>query len=277
MSLLEWASPWENSPSPSSSSSKSSSQNSNHTNGNRKRPSTMRKSYNSSQFSTAASYQETNPDVERIDEELEEEKIIPNSIKSSQIINEQRNNNINKILEKMSNLQVTNDGSGLGDFNPPPRPIINNLNTNDNKNLQPLDLLPKAVSNVPSFSGPLNTGAGNVAGGGSSSGGGNYRPTEPFVFRGETAIEPSDYRKVYDPSSRNISYTPYYAKNAANGINSLNDDQLLKKINYMIHLLEEQRKEKTDNVMEEFILYSFLGIFIIYIVDSFSRSGKYIR
>jgi high-affinity K+ transport system ATPase subunit B len=55
------------------------------------------------------------------------------------------------------------------------------------------------------------------------------------------------------------------------------DEQLLKKINYMIHLLEEQKKEKTDNVTEEFILYSFLGIFIIYIVDTFTRSGKYTR
>jgi hypothetical protein len=29
--------------------------------------------------------------------------------------------------------------------------------------------------------------------------------------------------------------------------------------------------------MEEVVLYSFLGIFIIYIVDSFTRIGKYTR
>jgi hypothetical protein len=45
----------------------------------------------------------------------------------------------------------------------------------------------------------------------------------------------------------------------------------------MIHLLEEQQDERTNNVMEEVILYSFLGIFIIFIVDSFARVGKYTR
>jgi len=45
----------------------------------------------------------------------------------------------------------------------------------------------------------------------------------------------------------------------------------------MIHLLEDQKDEKTGHVMEELILYSFLGVFIIFIVDAFSRSGKYTR
>jgi hypothetical protein len=51
----------------------------------------------------------------------------------------------------------------------------------------------------------------------------------------------------------------------------------LEKINYMIYLLEQQQNEKTDNITEEFILYSFLGIFIIFVVDSFARAGKYTR
>jgi hypothetical protein len=56
------------------------------------------------------------------------------------------------------------------------------------------------------------------------------------------------------------------------------NDMLLEKINYMIHMLEQQQHEKTSNITEEFILYSFLGIFVIYIVDSFSRvGGKYKR
>jgi F0F1-type ATP synthase assembly protein I len=45
----------------------------------------------------------------------------------------------------------------------------------------------------------------------------------------------------------------------------------------MIHLLEQQQNEKTSNITEEFILYTFLGVFIIYVVDSFSRTGKYVR
>ena len=45
----------------------------------------------------------------------------------------------------------------------------------------------------------------------------------------------------------------------------------------MIHLLEEKQDEKTNNVTEEVVMYSFLGIFMIFICDSFSKVGKYIR
>ena len=45
----------------------------------------------------------------------------------------------------------------------------------------------------------------------------------------------------------------------------------------MINLLEDQQDERTNNVTEEVVLYSFLGIFIIFVVDSFARVGKYIR
>ena len=55
------------------------------------------------------------------------------------------------------------------------------------------------------------------------------------------------------------------------------NDLLMEKINYMIHLLEEQHDEKSGSVTEEVILYSFLGIFIIFIVDSFYYVGKYTR
>ena len=58
---------------------------------------------------------------------------------------------------------------------------------------------------------------------------------------------------------------------------NFNNELLLQKINYMINLLEEQQDEKTNNVTEEVVLYSFLGIFIIFVVDSFARVGKYVR
>jgi len=65
-----------------------------------------------------------------------------------------------------------------------------------------------------------------------------------------------------------------YSSNS--GINSGND-LLLTKLNYMINLLENQQDERTQNVTEEVVLYSFLGVFIIFVVDSFARVGKYIR
>ena len=49
---------------------------------------------------------------------------------------------------------------------------------------------------------------------------------------------------------------------------------MTKKINYMIELLEQQKNEKTQNITEELILYCFLGIFVIFIVDSFVKVGR---
>ena len=44
-----------------------------------------------------------------------------------------------------------------------------------------------------------------------------------------------------------------------------------------LKVLEEQKNEKTGSVHEEMVLYSFLGVFVIFIVDSFARAGKYCR
>ena len=49
------------------------------------------------------------------------------------------------------------------------------------------------------------------------------------------------------------------------------------RINYMIQLLEDQKDEKTGRVTEEIILYVFLGIFVIFVLDSFVKTGKYSR
>jgi len=80
---------------------------------------------------------------------------------------------------------------------------------------------------------------------------------------------PSTYAKDYYKQ-----YVPYYNQMSQNNGNK---DQLLEKLNYMIHLLEEQQDVKTGHVMEEIILYSFLGIFMIFVVDSFARAAKYVR
>lgn len=68
-----------------------------------------------------------------------------------------------------------------------------------------------------------------------------------------------------------------FQSNAQHAMMGGSDDRLMEKINYMIHMLEEQQMEKTSNITEEFILYTFLGIFVIFTVDSFTRAGKYIR
>ena len=57
----------------------------------------------------------------------------------------------------------------------------------------------------------------------------------------------------------------------------LNNNNLLAKLDYIVHLLEEQRNEKTNYITEELILYLFLGIFMIFVLDSFARASKYVR
>ena len=105
----------------------------------------------------------------------------------------------------------------------------------------------------------------------------------PLDSQSDFAALPKDYASNYYKQ-----YVPFFNQNGggagagsgpggASAISGGNKDQLLEKLNYMIHLLEEKRDEKTGHVMEEVILYSFLGVFIIFIVDSFARAGKYTR
>jgi hypothetical protein len=84
--------------------------------------------------------------------------------------------------------------------------------------------------------------------------------------------------KTGDFSNFNDSYNLKYNPSSQNA-NSLNYDnnKLLSKLEYIIHLLEEQHNEKTNYITEELILYLFLGIFILFVLDSFAKASKYVR
>ena len=73
------------------------------------------------------------------------------------------------------------------------------------------------------------------------------------------------YNLKYNPSSQNANLINY------------DNNKLLSKLEYIIHLLEEQHNEKTNYITEELILYLFLGIFILFVLDSFARASKYVR
>ena len=91
-----------------------------------------------------------------------------------------------------------------------------------------------------------------------------------------------EYYKQFIPTYRSqqqqqqLPPPPQQPATQAHGYNGPNSN-IITKLNYMIHLLEEQKDERTNNVTEEVVLYSFLGIFVIFIVDSFVRVGKYVR
>jgi hypothetical protein len=55
------------------------------------------------------------------------------------------------------------------------------------------------------------------------------------------------------------------------------NSEMLNKLNSLIEMFEDQKEMKTGQKSEEIILYCFLGVFIIYIMDSFVNIGKYSR
>jgi hypothetical protein len=84
---------------------------------------------------------------------------------------------------------------------------------------------------------------------------------------------PSTYARQYYQQ-----YAPYSNPIAANESTAdVSKDEILQKMNHIIQMLEDQQDEKTGSVTEELILYCFLGVFVIFIVDSFARAGKYVR
>ena len=92
----------------------------------------------------------------------------------------------------------------------------------------------------------------------------------------EGAKNGSDTNKVYYNQTR-FTNPNYNANSTINNEVGDANQVLLDKLNYMINLLEDQQDEKTNNVTEEVVLYSFLGVFIIFVVDSFARVSKYVR
>ena len=86
---------------------------------------------------------------------------------------------------------------------------------------------------------------------------------EPFSFQGAKALASQYLPSVFQASSA--------------GDTDENKDIMMQKLDRIISLLEDQHDEKTGHVTEELVLYCFLGVFIIFIVDSFARAGKYVR
>lgn len=180
---------------------------------------------------------------------------------------------VNSVLEKIHKNSNTDEEDTLGNFSPPPKPesagVAKTITTEqmqnriDNTNQNMFRTLGKEPS--PNYENDENLELNNVDT--------NY---------GDNNSADSYYKKFipgYVPAKNPVN-KQYYNSNIQNMANISGDssnDLLLKKINYMINLLEEHQDEKTSNVTEEVVLYSFLGIFIIFVVDSFARVGKYVR
>lgn len=103
----------------------------------------------------------------------------------------------------------------------------------------------------------------------------NTNKREPEAMQSMNFYNQSQPRNFKDQD--NILYQSKELKSNLSKYPVSGSNDLVTKLNQLIMLLEEQQEEKTGNIMEELILYSFLGIFMIYLVDSFVKVGKYTR
>ena len=178
-------------------------------------------------------------------------------------------NKVNNVLQQIHENFQSDDESGLGEFNPPPKPEsigaqMGNMSSNNENNIRVLGKSPEASYQERTNDNlDLNNFDSNY---------GDDNKAEEYYRKMLPGYNNPNNRQYYNSKSQ--GNTPNVT---ANMEGNFNNDALLQKINYMINLLEEQQDERTNNVTEEVVLYSFLGIFIIFVVDSFARVGKYVR
>lgn len=172
---------------------------------------------------------------------------------------------VNSVLEQIhSDSKEDNDVNDLGDYyqNPPPKPesvgVQRTVATEQLRTMQVTQ--PRAVEESNLDLNNFNT---------------NYATADDYYSKFLPGYKKGDASRSVQQQQQH--HRPYYANAVAPMSMDSSNDILLKKINYMINLLEESQDEKTNNVTEEVVLYSFLGIFIIFVVDSFARVGKYVR
>lgn len=86
------------------------------------------------------------------------------------------------------------------------------------------------------------------------------------------------YKKELPIKSEPVIKTQdYMLMNESLPIPKSSNSEMLHKLNNIIELFEDQKEIKTGQKNEEIILYCFLGVFVIYIMDSFVSIGKYSR
>ena len=220
----------------------------------KKRQSTMRKTIKL-RSEPQSNYDETTLESDKYG------KMSPSTIDDQQSYNSNRNNRVNELLNQITSSDTSADNNTLGNFKPMTPPSLNVKRDMESSGEvkqyvpPPPSYLKATIDRATAFNGYTDPTS-----------------TSPKTF--------SNYQQSYGAPLSQIANKPYYASmgiGAGTGGAASGSDKMMEKINYMIHLLEEGQSEKTNNITEEFILYTFLGVFIIFIVDSFSRGGKYVR
>ena len=87
----------------------------------------------------------------------------------------------------------------------------------------------------------------------------------------KTSTYASQYYEQFVPYAETLA-NQLAGSTGQNGAMSGTNAALIEKLNYIIHMMEDKKDEKTGHVIEELVLYCFLGIFIIFIVDIFTNA-----
>ena len=182
-------------------------------------------------------------------------------------------NKVNSVLEKIHG-NLDNDDDDTDVFNPPPP--AKSAGVERTKPLPQKEQMMNMSNNDVMFRTLGRTPQPNYEGS-------DDLDLNDYTNYGDNKSNEEYYKRVIPgyQEQKNPINKPYY-NNSVNysppNIQELpSQDILLQKLNYMITLLEDQQDERTNNVTEEVVLYSFLGIFIIFIADTFVRVGKYVR
>ena len=196
------------------------------------------------------------------------------------------NNNLTG--NKRHNKTIRKYNSGNAEFNPKKvsnvleslHNRINNSNGDDDSNMKNFEPMspPKSMTKE-GFSNSEDTYSPVVSQIGSTPFGVDVDSTHDYTLTHMNNEQVNNYYKQLLPTYEqkpNTNRRYQYVQPTTTPTFS-SDDTLLQKVNYMINLLEEQKDERTNNVTEEVVLYCFLGVFIIFITDSFARVGKYVR
>jgi hypothetical protein len=96
---------------------------------------------------------------------------------------------------------------------------------------------------------------------------------QSFSTNPKTSTYATQYYEQFVPYTETLANQLGSGSVGVNGNVSGTNVALIEKLNYIIHMLEEKKDEKTGHVIEELVLYCFLGIFIIFIVDTFTHAA----
>ena len=176
-------------------------------------------------------------------------------------------------LMQMTSNDDDDDETGLVDFQPPSKPELTRMPTTHQPDTHNETNIKKLFNNDGSLKTSVTSGQSNNTI--------NQHLSQPSLYSNAYSV-PSNLEANFNNAISNVqaNMTNNSSGNNNTIVSNLNHQpaniqgNINEQLNYIIHLLEEQQNTKTSTTTEELILYTFLGVFTIYIVDSFTKISK---